>query len=206
MSDNSLSTMSQLDLERLLHYEHSLAACYEAEYLLELSMQREHISGSENWVGYEDASEARILTSHPPLSSSPALTQAHRLAAERMDTVSSNNHHTAFLPRHAHTIRTPTESADSLQTPHVQPHSCPANSHDSSNITPASSQQINGFQPHFSMQAECNHTQTSLPGASVFPEFQFQNDAGVSSSGPCWSGSHMDGPQRKRMCLQRPEM
>lgn len=202
MSDNSLSTMSQLDLERLLHYEHSLAACYEAEYLLELSMQREHISGSENWVGYEDASEA---TSHhaPPLSSSPALTQAHRLAAERMDTVSSNNHHTAFLPRHAHTIRTPTESADSLQTPHVQPHS---------NITPASSQQINGFQPHFyknslfPMQAECNHTQTSLPGASVFPEFQFQNDAGVSSSGPCWSGSHMDGPQRKRMCLQRPEM
>ena len=65
------STMSQLDMESLLHYEQNLAACYEAEYILEMSMRNEHISesASRNMLTYDDASEVRIPTAHSlPLS------------------------------------------------------------------------------------------------------------------------------------------
>ena len=60
-------------MESLLHYEHHLAACYEAEYLLELSMRREHISEgtASSWGDYDDSSEVRATTYHP-YSSSPS--------------------------------------------------------------------------------------------------------------------------------------
>ena len=49
--------MSQLELESLLSYEHHLATCYQAEYLLEMSMSREHISEETRWPAYQDSGE-----------------------------------------------------------------------------------------------------------------------------------------------------
>ena len=78
--------MSQLDMESLLHYEHHLAACYEAEYLLELSMRREHISEgtASSWGDYDDSSEVRATTYHP-YSSSPSFLLSNS-GVEEMET------------------------------------------------------------------------------------------------------------------------
>lgn len=196
--------MSQLEMENLLHYEHNLAACYEAEYLLELSMQRELIGNSppSDWPGYTDASETRTMT--PSLS----LGQPHGVgvkeATERMD-VAANSHHPLQLPNH---------TSHSFHSPCIHPVSSPASVLQSS-VSPhtasAIPHHINGMvAPHYSngsMQRECSNGQELSPLPPSLPEFQFQNGVISSSSARSYlNSSHSDGPQRKRMCLQRPEM
>ena len=79
--------MSQLEMESLLHYEDHLATCYEAEYLLELSMRR-GLSGeqasSSRWSGYEDSGEV-MATASRPFSSSSSLLLLHGGVGEKME-------------------------------------------------------------------------------------------------------------------------
>ena len=202
--------MSHLELESLLSYEHNLAACYEAEYLLQLSMQREHISEgvASNWARYEDTSEARVMASQPlpPLSVSPSLTLAHSRAtnspAEGMD---AHNSHvpaqyatflngtpmTATGPHHNshwHSL-SPTRPLTSANPLHINSLHC----------TNGLPQYSHTGEPVSLKRTEC-HPSLSLPECFVTGGGDF------SSMEVCQSEAHSDGPQRKKMCLQRPEM
>ena len=56
--DVGLATQTEVDLAAQVHYEESLAACYEAEYMLSLRMDEELRSGGQcKRYDYEDESE-----------------------------------------------------------------------------------------------------------------------------------------------------
>lgn len=192
--------MSQLEMESLLHYEHNLAACYEAEYLLELSLQRELIrnSVSTDWPGYTDAGETRTVS---PQSPSPS---THRLnePAEGMDVLADSPHTTHPLN---HTTLTkyslygssvhPPPSPASLLQPSVRPHT----------VTPHPINEMDAV--HLSNSSLNPTREHDLKLGSGLSLPAFQNDViSLSSVWPCTNGCHVDGPERKRRCLQRPEM
>lgn len=194
--------MSQLDMENLLHYEHNLAACYEAKYLLELSLQRELISNSvsTDWPGYTDDGETRTVS---PLSPPPSPSATPNEATEGMDVLTDSPHtnllsnHASLTKYHGSSIH-PTPSPASLFQSSVSPHTASVSPHHTT--------------PHLS-NGSSNPTQDQCSqdlklGTSLsFPHFHFQNGVSCLSSGePCSNSCHGDGPQRKRRCLQRPEM
>ena len=220
--------MSQLEMESLLRYEHNLAACYEAEYLLELSMQREHISDSAaatSWTGYEDASETRSLTFQQefcflpaiatPLSSS-SLTRGLNTAAEGMDTESSSRCPSGLEP----TALTSSSSAHSPDGVHTFTGASFTPANPSFNFSLATPHQRNGFHPlqcststcadgpSPQLPAHCNGGLADSHRAGVPPSavavFQIHDGVGSWRSG--WNGSHVEGPERKRICLHRPEL
>ena len=212
--------MSQLELESLLSYEHNLAACYEAEYVMQLSMQREQ-STATNWPRYEDTSEARVMTS--PSFPRPALTQAHsratNSAAEGVDV--HNSHLTA-----QYISGTPMMNTDLHHNSH-HAHSSLHCLTNSVTCTSANPPCINGFHRMNGLPPapQFTHTQQKVLCPSSLSECHVAGGHGGSLSVKlCQSESHdnhmshcdnhmmsqceshCDGPQRKKMCLQRPEM
>ena len=197
--------MSQLDMENLLHYEHNLAACYEAEYLLELSLQRELISNSvsTDWPGYTDDGETRTGSPQSPPPSPSADRPTLNEAAEGMDVLTDSPHTTTLPPNHTSlTIYSssihPAPSPASLFQSSVSPHPASVSPHHTT--------------PHLSngslnpMQEQCSQD-LKLETSLSLPHFHFQNGVSCFSSGrPCSNSYHGDGPQRKRRCLQRPEI
>lgn len=201
--------MSQLDLENLLRYEHNLAACYEAEYLLELSLQRELISNSvsTDWPGYTDDGETRTVSpKSPPPSPFADRSTCLNEATEGMDVLTDSPHTT--LPSN-HTSLTiygssihPSPSPASLFQSSVSPHTASVSPHQIKETPQLSNGSSNPVQEQCSQGLKLE-TPPSLPQF----HFHFQNGVScLSSVRPCPNSCHGDGPQRKRRCLQRPEM
>ena len=198
--------MSNIEMENLLHYEHNLAACYEAEYLLELTMRREHISESiaTNWAGYEDPGEAPIVALHQGPHTGEAV--------EEMDiplTASSSCYcnHGASLQPHTTSL---------ASTAPTEPVNIPSN-HSSGNhpqfphspVFPTLSV-VNPAAQYLTEPPTCISTVNSS-ALQQHTTIQYKPATttlnGLSTRGremECIDQSHCDGPQRKKMCLHRP--
>ena len=166
--------MSQLELESLLHYEHNLATCYEAEYLLELSMRREHISeeAATSWRAYEDSSEVRDTTYRP----SPSFPQDDA-GMEEMETANTPCGTTVATSR-----PNPLNSSSLFAncSPHLHGNSLPL-------ITSGAT---SNHQSTWQMAPPSISSDTASVGV-VCGKRQMVEDL---------------EPQRKKMCLQRPEL
>ena len=169
--------MSQLELESLLSYEHHLATCYEAEFLLELSMRKDLI---RDWGGYDDSGELKETASFSLNS-----------GAEQMETAA---------------IDTTTHQSTSAACVPTAIDSCLA--HSTCPLPPTS---------HHTF-----HTPTSVTSSPLTPSLFTANGChrALSHCGEtltvtrCPVGGEGEGlaplaegePQRKKVCLQRPEM
>ena len=108
--------MSQADMESLLRYEQTLVACYEAEYLLEVSMRCEHIStdgAAGTWGGYDDCDD--VVPAHPsslppPPPPPPASTHHNLPAEEGMECEALPSNKPTFSPSATVTTTAPLHS------------------------------------------------------------------------------------------------
>ena len=209
--------MSHLEMESLLHYERNLAACYEAEYLLELTMQREYINGSmaTNWARYEGSDEIQSVTSRTH-SSAPFNSLGHtRAAGERvmMDTsvkATSNHHNQSTFPTNP-SFSGPAEASGVLHT-HQHSHS-PLNHISHPQTAPLVSTPNNNHHlllpTPLTVGLALPHQMAESEHGGRFDESADHHLSLPHCEGVCVNGvteTHSDGPQRKRMCLQRPEM
>lgn len=217
--------MSQVEMESLLLYEQNLAACYEAEYLLELSMQREHLSDDaerSGWAGYDDGSEARSSVHPHPAPSSPsplpeALQHTHSPTEERMDCDATSNGHHVSTTHHSE----PTPVISSLNSiSSSQAPSSVSRPLISALANTAYSSIASDSHPH--VTAPVLHLHSTFPSCLTpstplsFTPAQLPTSSSFSSTFPSWSdcitptysrgdGSHTDGPLRKKIRLYRPE-
>ena len=216
----------------MLLYEQSLAACYEAEYLLELTVQREHVSdgaGCGGWAGYDDGSEARSSVHPNPTPSSPSpplpetLQRTCSPTEEGMDCdATTNGRHTSSSPSH-HIKPSPATSTYSSQNiSSARPLSSVNNPLSRAPANTTCSSIPSDSHPH--LTAPMLHLHSTFPSCLTpstplsfpFPQLPISTSSSSSSIFPTWSdsltptcsrgdGSHADGPLRKKIRLHRPE-
>lgn len=190
----TMATQTELDLAAQMHYEESLAACYEAEYMLSLRMDEELHSGGGGQYDYEDDSE--VVTGGQG-TEGQSWSVAGGLTADRYDQTEdcvmdcSSGH----LGVHLVESETPGDALNSMQHSYIESRNGELPfSHHSSKMSPLLPSDVGAVTngEAFSFRNEC----LGLSYAGSQHHWSFSEDVG---------GCHLEGPCRKKCRLQRPE-
>ena len=175
-------------------------------------MSREHISGGAarmSWGGYEDSSEVRTTASYHPYSSSPTL---HLNSSQTSEEMEISNTNTSLQPNSTTTPSFPLLSSSSTSE---EMETAAKSTSSSSNSTSShhesgwlsSNPQLTSSNPSF--QPSRYSSLSPQPSLTLSTAVPVSKLVATTTTNPVVYGKRTIAesmePQRKKMCLQRPE-